>query len=127
MNGSVVEVARTIGGLASVGLVGGEGEGRYGTAVGASSVRGDPRRTILQGINVLLGERVPLLIGLAHGWPGVVELTSGREIAADGHESANKSGEDNDAEEGERRRVGNHSHEARNIDASKSTCTERKR
>lgn len=124
MSGSVVEVAGTVGGLASVGLVGREGERRDGTAVGAASVGSDPRRTILQGIDILLGKRGALLIDLAHGWPRVVELTGGRKIASDGNESPNESGEDDDTEEGERRRVGDHSDEAWNVGSSKSTCAE---
>jgi len=128
VNGSVVEVAGTVGGLASVGLVGREGERRDGTAVGAPSIRGDPRRTILQRIDVLLGERAALLIGLADGWPRVVELTSGCEVASDSHESADEGGEGNDTEEGERRRVGNHSdEEAWKVGTSKNTYVKRER
>ena len=84
-----VEIAGTVGCLASVGLMCGEREGGDGTAVAAAGVRGDPRRTILQGIDVLLGERGALLVDLAHGWPGVIEFIGGREVATDSHKRAN--------------------------------------
>jgi len=35
-------------------------------------------------------------IGLADGWPRVVELTSGHGVVPDGHESANEGGEGSD-------------------------------
>ena len=84
-----MEIAGTVRCLASVGLMCGEREGGDGTAVAAAGVRGDPRRTILQGIDVLLGERGALLVDLAHGWPGVIEFIGGRKVAADGHKGAN--------------------------------------
>jgi hypothetical protein len=122
-SGSMVEVAGAVGGLANVGLVGRKREGGDRAAVTATSVRGDPRRTVLQSINVLLSERGTLLIDLTHGRPGIIEFVGRCEVAADGHEGPNKSGEDNNTEEGERGRVGNRSHkEARNIGTSEDTC-----
>ena len=107
----MVEVAGAVGSSSSVGLMSREREGRDGTAVTAAGVRSNPRRTVLQAIDILLGKRMALPIDLAHGWPGVVELISGREVSADGNESGNEGGEDNNTEEGERGRVGDHSNE----------------
>jgi len=112
----MVGVAGAVGRFAGVGLVGGEREGRDGT----TSVRGNPRRTVLQGINILLSEGVAPLIDLAHGWPGVVELSS-CDVAADGHESANETSKDNNTKEGERGSVGDYSNEeTRDIGTSKN-------
>ena len=123
----MMEVAGAVGSLASVGLVGGEREGRDGTAMAATSIRGNPRRAIFQGINILLGERVALLVALAHGWPAVVEFSGGCEVTANSYEGTNEAGEDSNTEEGERRRIGDHTNEeARKVGTSENTCTERK-
>jgi hypothetical protein len=123
----MVEVAGAVGRLASVGLVGRKREGRDGTAVAATSIRGNPRRTVFQDIDILLSERVALLIDLAHGRPGVVELSGGCKITTDGYEGTNEAGEDSNAEEGERRRVGDHTNEeAWKVGTSEHTCIERK-
>ena len=59
---------------------------------------------------------------LTYGWPGIIGFVGRCEVAVDGHEGPNKSGEDNNTEEGERGRVGDRSHkEARNIGTSKNT------
>jgi len=122
----MVEVAGAVGRFTSVGLVGGEREGRDGAAMAATSIRGDPRGTVFQDVNILLGKRETLLIGLTHGWPGVVELSGGCEVAANGDEGANEASKDKNTEEGERRRVGDHTNEeARKVDTSENTCTER--
>ena len=123
----MVEVAGAVGRLASVGLMGRERECRDGTAMAATSIGGNPRRTVLQAVNILLGKRVALPIGLTHGWPRVVELTGGCKVTADSYEGTNEAGEDSDTKESERGRVGDHTNkEAWNIGPDESTCTERK-
>lgn len=118
----MVKVAGTVGRLASVGLMGREREGRDGAAVAATSIRGNPRRTVLQGIDILLGERVGLLINLTHGWPGVVEFSSGREVATDGHEGTDEAGKNSKTKEGESGRIGDDSNEeARKFGIGKNT------
>ena len=115
------------GAVGRLGGVCGEREGRDGTTMAATSIRGNPRRTVLQGINILLSEGVGLPIDLAHGWPGVVALSSGREIAADGCESANETSKDSNTKDGESGRVCDYSdEEAREIDTSENTYTGRK-
>ena len=122
----MMEVAGAVGRLASVGLVSGEREGRDGAAMAATSIRGDPRGTVFQSFNILLSERVALFIGLTHGWPGVVELSGGCEITANSDEGTNKASKGKNTEEGERRRVGDHTNEeTRKVDTSENTCTER--
>ena len=117
-----MKVAGAVGRLASVGLVGREREGRDGSPMTTASVRSNPRRTLLQGVDVLLGERVVLLTDLAHRGPRVVELSSGGKVTPDGNKGANKTGKDNNSEESKRRRVGDHSNEeTREIGTSEDT------
>ena len=122
----MVEVAGAGGRLASMGLVSGERKGRDGTAMAATSIRGNPRRTILQGFDIFVSERIVLLIDLAHWGPGVIELSGGCEITADSDEGTDEAGEGGNPKEGKRRRVGNHpNEEAREISSSEDACTER--
>lgn len=119
----MIGIAGAIGRLADMGLVGREREGRDGATKVATSIRGNPRRTLLQGIDILLGERVGLL--LAHGWPGVVELSRGREVAADSNKGTNETGKDSDTEEGESGRIGDYSNEeTRKIGTGENTYSE---
>ena len=121
----MVDVAGAVGKPAGVGLVGREREGRDGAAMATAGIGSNPRRTVLQAIDILLCERVAVLIDLTHWWPGIVELSSRCKIAADSHEGANKAGEDGNTQEGERGRVGDHSdEEARDIGTGENTYTE---
>jgi len=61
------------------------------------------------------------------GWPQVVELTGRHGVVSDGHKSADKGGKGSDTEEGEGKRVGNHSNkEAWKVGASKNTYANHK-
>ena len=120
----MVEVTGIVGRLASVGVVGRKREGRDGSPMTATGIRSNPRRTFLQAIDVLLGERVTLLTDLAHGGPRVVEFSGGGEVASDVNEGTNKGEEDSNTEKSERGRVGDHSNEkAREISTSENTWT----
>ena len=119
----MVEVTGAIGTLAGMRLVSGERESRDGSTMAATSVRSDPRRALLQGVDVILGEGVALLIDLAHGWPRVVEFSGGCKVAADSDKSTNEAGKDSNTEEGESGGVGDHSNEeAGDIGTSENTC-----
>jgi hypothetical protein len=119
----MVKVTRAVRRPANVGLVGRERESRDGSPMATTSIRSNPRRALLQGIDILLGERVAFLVDLAHRGPRVVEFSGGREVASDGNKSADKTGKNGNTEESERRRVGDHSNEqARDIRTGKNTC-----
>lgn len=104
----MVKVAGAVGRPTNVGLVGREGKGGDGSSMAATGIRSNPRRAFLQGIDVLLSERVSLLTGLAHGGPSLVEFSGGRKVAPDGNKSSDESGKDDNTEKSERCRVGDH-------------------